>query len=117
MSDDIRDINPGLYKIYWKSGGSSLATIGLTVFGNYWFAPSNWTSGIPSMEWGLIKAVEPIKTENTGLLGICPKCNKNFTIQIGHTIKPDFDGEKLIMLGKVFIRCPHCKDVVYREAV
>jgi len=34
---------PGLYKVYWKGGGSSLAAIGMTIDGKNWIAPTNWT--------------------------------------------------------------------------
>ncbi len=34
----------GLYEIYWKSGGSSLASVGNMYDGVRWIAPINWTS-------------------------------------------------------------------------
>lgn len=33
----------GLYKVFWKSGGYSLASIGQDHDGNLWVAPCNWT--------------------------------------------------------------------------
>jgi hypothetical protein len=33
----------GVYRVYWKSGGSSLAAIGQDHAGNRWVAPTNWT--------------------------------------------------------------------------
>ena len=33
----------GVYRIYWKVGGNSVASIGSDDYGNQWFAPSNWT--------------------------------------------------------------------------
>ena len=33
----------GVYRVYWKSGGSSLAAIGQDYAGNRWIAPTNWT--------------------------------------------------------------------------
>ena len=41
---DILNCKHGLYKIYWKSGGSSLASIGSLSCGARWFAPTNWTN-------------------------------------------------------------------------
>ncbi len=35
---------PGLYRLHWRSGGSSLAAVGITVDGRNWFAPTNWVS-------------------------------------------------------------------------
>lgn len=40
----VQDIRMGLYKIHWKSGGSSLASIGITHDGGRWIAPTNWIS-------------------------------------------------------------------------
>ena len=35
----------GLYEIFWKEGGSSLAAIGSLYDGTRWIAPINWTTG------------------------------------------------------------------------
>lgn len=40
---EFEKLNLGVYRVYWKSGGSSLATIGMTFNGDRWIAPSNWT--------------------------------------------------------------------------
>ncbi|WP_367394531.1 hypothetical protein [Cupriavidus sp. Agwp_2] len=37
-----RRITPGLYRVNWKSGGSSLCAIGMASNGNNWIAPANW---------------------------------------------------------------------------
>lgn len=33
----------GVYRIYWTSGGYSVASIGQDYHGDRWIAPSNWT--------------------------------------------------------------------------
>lgn len=33
----------GIYKIKWRSGGSSIASIGILNNGERWIAPTNWT--------------------------------------------------------------------------
>ena len=44
MTDiEFNNIPTGLYKIWWKSGGCSLASIGQDSDGNRWLAPTNWT--------------------------------------------------------------------------
>ena len=56
-------IRPGLYIIYWKEGGSSLASVGMLHDGTRWFAPSNWTgdgSMQVSTEWDLVWKVERV---------------------------------------------------------
>ena len=42
--EDLKTCPLGLYEIFWKSGGSSLAAIGNLHSGNRWIAPINWTS-------------------------------------------------------------------------
>jgi hypothetical protein len=42
---DMLTCDLGIYRIFWKSGGSSVASIGMTYSGKRWVAPSNWTNG------------------------------------------------------------------------
>lgn len=37
-------IKPGLYRIHWRTGGSSLAAVGVDRNGARWLAPINWVS-------------------------------------------------------------------------
>ena len=53
----------GLYKIYWNSGGHSVASVGYDACGNRWFAPTNWVSG-HSYNWGGVKEIELIATQS-----------------------------------------------------
>jgi hypothetical protein len=41
---DLHKVPFGLYEIFWKSGGSSLASVGNMHDGVRWIAPINWTS-------------------------------------------------------------------------
>jgi hypothetical protein len=59
----FRNINPGLYTVYWKSGGSSLAAVGVTQSGGRWLAPINWTSPTAPPEeppWSEVLRMEPV---------------------------------------------------------
>jgi hypothetical protein len=56
----ITGIKHGLYKIYWKSGGNSLAAVGFDREGSNWYAPCNWTSGV-SIDWTGVKGFRLIK--------------------------------------------------------
>lgn len=62
--DDARQLEHGIYRLFWKSGGSSLAAVGSLHDGTPWFAPTNWTSetagGIASTDWRKVDAVEII---------------------------------------------------------
>lgn len=51
----------GLYRVHWKSGSSSLASIGSMHNGDRWISPTNWTGN--SSLAGLVKdCVEDILT-------------------------------------------------------
>lgn len=59
---------PGLYEVFWKSGGSSRAAVGCTSNGDNWIAPTNWLR--PAMlrefkpgEWGDIDRLVQIQAE------------------------------------------------------
>ncbi|KFL31720.1 hypothetical protein JP75_06505 [Devosia riboflavina] len=59
-------VDPGLYRVHWKSGGTSLAAIGMMSDGNRWIAPTNWLRPceMPSAgEWAEIDRIEKIEAE------------------------------------------------------
>ncbi len=60
MSEKIRTyknckLRLGVYRLWWKSGGWSFASVGQDREGRYWFAPSNWVSGVPCLDWSNIR--------------------------------------------------------------
>ena len=57
---DPKTIRHGLYKLYWKSGGHSLASVGSHRDGTRWYAPTNWIN-VPGTDWESIEYVEVIK--------------------------------------------------------
>lgn len=63
---EVRKLDHGLYRLYWKSGGDSIAAVGSLYDGTRWFAPTNWTSeteeGIAKCDWNKIEKVEAILT-------------------------------------------------------
>lgn len=57
------EAKPGLYRVHWKSGGTSLASIGMGSNGDRWIAPTNWlrpATVAEAGEWGDIERIEPI---------------------------------------------------------
>ncbi|ACU71919.1 hypothetical protein Caci_3010 [Catenulispora acidiphila DSM 44928] len=56
----------GAYRLFWKSGGSSVAVVGQLYSGARWYACANWTSpdaervGLVGTDWSLIERVEEI---------------------------------------------------------
>jgi hypothetical protein len=67
------DIAPlGLYRVHWKSGGSSLAAIGMMENGDRWIAPTNWIKpwAMPTAGgWADIDHLEPIDPPAPVLIG------------------------------------------------
>jgi hypothetical protein len=52
-------LSPGLYRVHWVSGGSSLAAIGINEDGTNWLAPINWVRTC-STSWDRVARVERI---------------------------------------------------------
>jgi hypothetical protein len=51
----------GLYRLYWKEGGFSLAAVGMSADGSMWFAPVNWCDGgIRQTSWATVAGWEPV---------------------------------------------------------
>jgi hypothetical protein len=56
--EEVKQLVNGIYRIYWKSGGSSLASVGVTFNGGRWLAPINWVSPTEKQEvWESVKKV------------------------------------------------------------
>lgn len=55
---------PGLYRLHWHEGGSSLAAVGVSSSGERWIAPTNWVNGVCSAvsKWKVITRAERIHT-------------------------------------------------------
>jgi hypothetical protein len=54
----------GLYRVFWKSGGDSLAAIGMNSDGSRWLAPTNWVSpGQLEKHWDDIERLERIEPQ------------------------------------------------------
>lgn len=51
----VKGLKHGLYEIYWKSGGSSLSSVGYDSLGYNWITPCNWlTVGHMETDWSEI---------------------------------------------------------------
>lgn len=61
---DVKQLEPGLYRIYWRDGGSSLASVGMEADGARWLAPTNWvvpaTSSQAKKNWQKVVRVEKL---------------------------------------------------------
>ncbi len=66
--EEAKKLPLGLYRIYWKQGGYSLAAIGQLDDGNRWMAPINWTNKsekniCTSTHWKYVKSVKRFNRE------------------------------------------------------
>ena len=62
---EVKKLPLGLYVVHWKSGGTSLAAIGMKRDGDRWLAPVNWV--FPTGEqhiWRTIEKLEHIEVPN-----------------------------------------------------
>lgn len=62
-----KGLKHGVYRIFWNTGGKSVASIGYTHDGTNWFAPCNWTSEsndkpiVASTDWKDVDRIELIE--------------------------------------------------------
>ena len=60
--EEVNKLGHGLFTIYWKSGGQSLAAVGSLHDGTPWFAATNWTAytaaGVTSTAGHLVERME-----------------------------------------------------------
>ena len=62
---DVEKLPHGIYRIYWKDGGSSVAAVGSLSDGERWIAPTNWIN-VPDYGrgvWRKVKSVHLIATQ------------------------------------------------------
>lgn len=50
----------GLYRLTWKKGGSSLASVGQDGHGRRWFSASNWIGGMPCFDWSVVETIHQL---------------------------------------------------------
>lgn len=59
----------GLYRVYWKSGGSSLAAVGQLPDGSRWLAPANWVRPTEDPRWQDIETIERLDPDRSIVKG------------------------------------------------
>tara|TARA_R110000772_G_scaffold99174_1_gene198717 strand:- start:3940 stop:4299 length:360 start_codon:yes stop_codon:yes gene_type:complete len=66
---DVQNLDHGLYRIWWKDGGSSLASVGSDQHGFRWLAPTNWISGSSTSTvcWDAVDHITPIWDRDTDI--------------------------------------------------
>lgn len=66
LGEQMRHRELGVYRLFWYSGGCSVAAVGMCKDGSRWYAPANWTAGDPgavvSTDWSPVKSAELIES-------------------------------------------------------
>lgn len=66
-SNEAQKLQTGLYRVYWRKGGSSLAAVGTNRDGKRWLTPTSWVGfrtdhfTKPAKIWRHVERVEVIK--------------------------------------------------------
>lgn len=60
---EVDKLGLGLYILYWKTGGNSLASVGQNAAGNKWFSPVNWIT-VPGWDWSIVDKVHPVNVDD-----------------------------------------------------
>jgi hypothetical protein len=42
LKKEVQQLKLGIYRVYWKTGGCSVASVGFFANGERWIAPANW---------------------------------------------------------------------------
>jgi len=62
----VQAVKPGLYRVLWKGGGESLASVGMNACGERWLAPTNWISPSHAQRsWRAVKRLIAVSAHST----------------------------------------------------
>lgn len=62
--EQAANLHNGVYRLYWKEGGNSVAAVGKDSAGHMWNAPSNWVSCYLNWDWDEVVEAELIQAQN-----------------------------------------------------
>jgi hypothetical protein len=66
LGEQMRHRELGVYRLFWHSGGCSVAAVGMLHDGSRWYAPANWTpddlGGVVSTDWSRVKSAELVES-------------------------------------------------------
>ncbi len=104
-SEQAKKLLHGVYRIYWNTGGHSLASIGSLSDGERWYSCANWTSngkdGITSTDWSMVKNVVIVESVDYGAYNE-PEC-ENFDRPVTITVTmPEQDAKALKRIRAYF---------------
>jgi len=107
LPEPVASAELGLYRVHWRSGGSSLAAIGMQSDGSRWLAPTNWVA--PAMHdagngWAEIASLERIQPEPED----CPHCQGEGTIEHPFLTGAYGGSHAIDPLDPVIVECEDC---------
>jgi hypothetical protein len=88
----VSEIQHGLYEIFWKEGGSSLASVGSDRNGKRWYAPINWIV-VPWYDWRCVLRVRQICPTTRALDADCTHAYTHDTQPVDYRFCPWCGGE------------------------
>lgn len=66
LGERMRHEPTGVYRLFWHSGGCSVAAVGMLDDGTRWYAPANWVhpaaGGLAATDWSRVKSAELIES-------------------------------------------------------
>lgn len=63
--EEVDRLDNGVYRLYWRDGRSSLASIGDGVGGYKWFSATDWDkTGTTDLHWRCVERAETLHTDN-----------------------------------------------------
>lgn len=65
--DEAKKLPIGLYRIFWKDGGWSLAAVGMNSVGDRWLAPVNWLEGNSLNSWPRVSSAVQLHKGKTNV--------------------------------------------------
>lgn len=62
--DVVKSVRPGIYRVEWEDGGSSVAAVYNDRHGRRWLAPTNWIGpGLLAGQLDAIKSLRPLERQ------------------------------------------------------
>ena len=65
LKEVVAPAKNGIYRVFWKSGGSSLAAVGRDESGTPWMAPTNWIGDLPCSDFSDVKTFSLLSAEDS----------------------------------------------------
>jgi len=66
LAEQMKSRPTGVYRLFWRSSGCSVAAVGMLTDGSRWYSPANWSgadpAGVVSTDWSRVKQADLIES-------------------------------------------------------